>query len=395
MKRCKECGIEYEDNKTFCKECGSKLSVKSSVKYCEDCGIEYEVGKKFCKECGATLKNKDISGEETAEKEEVKNAEDTPTVKKKEKHTKLSEEEKDISVDKSKKGNSLIFIGLIVVVAIAAVLIYMFAFNSPKEKIEAFSQSILSDNGNSIKKINSYIYIEPNTGMKFVEVKGGKYIQGDTPGNFVIGKSPKSVNTFWIGMYEVTEKNWMDVLPDWRKNYNKDNYPIKNQTWDEIQLFISELNKLTGRNFRLPKEAEWEYAARSRGFKYDYPNGENDITCSEACFGGGNECIREDKYGPEPVGSYDPINLFHIYDMAGNVAELCDNDFTANGKVKVTRGGSYLSPKKECSVFWLGHIALSEMKTSPGYEVGFRLVLDEPNLRKEIPIESRREVIRR
>ncbi len=165
------------------------------------------------------------------------------------------------------------------------------------------------------------IWKEPVTGMEFVFVKGGRYEMGDTFGDGYDNEKPVHeicVDDFWMGRYEVTEGQWKKVMGKNPAKCTKgDNYPVESVSWDYVQEFIRELNKKAGKEmFRLPTEAEWEYAARSGGKKerfagcsdkdllYKYANYDND---------GGDECTA-------PVGSYLPNGL-GLYDMSGNVCE--------------------------------------------------------------------------
>lgn len=382
MKLCKICGIEYQEDKQFCKECGAKLEEVSPKKICKNCQIEYPSDKEFCKECGESLT---VSSVLDSSKKQIV-TEEKIISEAEEKDELLKESSNEI-----KNNYKKILISISGIAVIAIFVAYFVLFNKPEEKIELIPYTYIDPVTSETEQFSSYVYTEPITGMKFVEVTKGIFTQGDCPGSdpFRFGRYEKTLETFWIGMYEVTHSNWMDVLPDWSKNYFRDNYPITNMTWDEIHVFIKELNKLTGRKFRLPREAEWEYAARGEGKYFDYPNGRNDILCDEACFGrdetGSNECVDDkNRYKYETVGSYQAQKYLPIYDMAGNVAEICEDIYAADGEHKVIRGGSYLLSKKECSVFWRGSLAVKHMKTGPGKVVGFRLVLDEPNLRSQI-----------
>ena len=125
--------------------------------------------------------------------------------------------------------------------------------------------------------------------------------------------------------------------------------PVGNVSWDDCQLFIAKLNKMTGRKFRLPTEAEWEYAARggnkSRGTLYGGSSAYSDVAWYE-----GNSNKR-----PHPVGTK-KANELGLYDMNGNVLEFCQDwwgNYTESsqinpigpnsGPTRVVRGGSYIA----------------------------------------------------
>ena len=154
-------------------------------------------------------------------------------------------------------------------------------------------------------------------------------------------------------------------------NSNCDDCPIENISWKDAQDFITKLNILTGKNFRLPTELEWEYAASggpySKGYKY---SGSNDVN-SVAWY--------IDNYQNEPCGDKGTThkvglkksNELGIYDMSGNVWEWCDdiyrNEYFENGKQKhpgwpfkgtflffrrIIKGGSWGGTEKGCRVLY-------------------------------------------
>lgn len=118
-------------------------------------------------------------------------------------------------------------------------------------------------------------YIDPTSGFEFVLIRGGCYQMGDTLG--VGFKDEKPVHTvclqdFYISKYELTQEQWqrtMNKNPSFFKVCGG-NCPVEEVSWNEIQDYISILNKQTGKTYRLPTEAEWEYAARSGGKEYKY-----------------------------------------------------------------------------------------------------------------------------
>ena len=184
---------------------------------------------------------------------------------------------------------------------------------------------------------------------------------------------------FYIGQTEVTQKLWNAVMDDNKKNniYDDLDLPVKDVSWDECQQFITKLNQLTGKNFRLPTEAEWEYAAR--GGKTD-----------SYIYSGSDEL---DKIGwfaensggiPHPVQRKVP-NAWGLYDMSGNVWEWCNDWFgeysdgsyidptgPLTGSEHVKRGGGANSGAWNCRV-------TTRVSSTPQGEdhIGFRLVLPE------------------
>ena len=151
-------------------------------------------------------------------------------------------------------------------------------------------------------------------------------------------------NNYFIGKYEVTQALWKAIMGG--KTYGDDNVPVGYVSWKDCQKFISKLNTLTGKQFRLPTEAEWEYAAKggkkSRGYRYSGGNTLDDVAWSNSNCG-----------GRQVVGARKP-NELGIYDMSGNASEWCQDWYddyyhfhqtnpggAVSGKYRVMRGGSY------------------------------------------------------
>ena len=198
-------------------------------------------------------------------------------------------------------------------------------------------------------------WTEPITGMEFVWVPGGSFEMGDLfGGGDVDEKHIRTVRLdgFWLGKYEVTQGEWQKIMgnnPSYFKN--GDNYPVESVSWNDAQEFIKKLNsKHNGRyTFRLPSEAEWEYAARSGGRKENWAG-----TSSESSLG--SYAWYDDNSGGEthPVGQKQPNGL-RLYDMSGNVWEWCEDVYVSDyskvdtdnpiykgsGSDRVVRGGSW------------------------------------------------------
>ena len=148
---------------------------------------------------------------------------------------------------------------------------------------------------------------------------------------------------FYMGKYEVTQEQWESVMGNNPSSRTKGaKLPVTNVSWEDCQEFIKKLNEKTSGGYRLPTEAEWEYACRA-GTTTAYSYGDN-LTKSDANIDG--DSIKA-------VGSYRP-NAFGLYDMHGNVWEWCndwygslqDGEVTdprgaAKGEYRVLRGGSF------------------------------------------------------
>ena len=206
---------------------------------------------------------------------------------------------------------------------------------------------------------------------------GATYEQGDGVWDNEKPVHRVTLSDYYIGKCEVTQELWEAVMgsnPSFSKGAQ---YPVEQVSWNDCQEFISRLNSLTGRTFRLPTEAEWEYAARggnkSRHFKY---SGSDNI---------GNVAWYWDNsgYGTHAVGTKSP-NELGIYDMSGNVWEWCSDwygDYSAgaqtnpqgpsSGSARVLRGGSWGSSARSCRVS-------NRYYLDPDYSdinIGLRLVL--------------------
>ena len=186
-------------------------------------------------------------------------------------------------------------------------------------------------------------------------------------------------NDYYMGKYEVTQALWQAVMGNNPSNFKGDNLPVEQVSWDDCQEFISKLNLITGKTFRLPTEAEWEYAARggnkSRGYQYSGSNNLSDVAWYK------------DNSGEKThaVGTKQP-NELGIYDMSGNVLEWCQDWFgkyssssqvnptgANRGSGRLFRGGHWIDIAWGCRSSFRFHFA-------PGYRfdiLGLRLVLSE------------------
>jgi formylglycine-generating enzyme required for sulfatase activity len=225
--------------------------------------------------------------------------------------------------------------------------------------------------------------------VDMVKVEGGSFIMGcnrseqgaDCLLNFSENESPKrmvTLSSFYMGVYEVTQDQWMAVM-----GYNPSNFkdcgncPVEKVSWNEVHKFITKLNEITGLNYRLPTEAEWEYAARG---------GANSVFTT---YSGSNEIRQVAWYGLNSgrkthiVGQLKP-NKLGIYDMSGNVSEWCSDWFgqypfnpetdpqgPLTGDARINRGCAWSDDyTKACRITYRGY----GPQNLHDYSVGFRLV---------------------
>ncbi len=151
------------------------------------------------------------------------------------------------------------------------------------------------------------------------------------------------INSFKMGKYEVTQALWQAVMGNNPSAFKGANRPVEQVSWDDIQRFLKNLNRISGKHFRLPTESEWEYAARA-GSTTKYSWG-NDISCDKASYDGGksSSCYYrlENHYrGTQSVGSYAP-NSYGLYDMHGNVWEWVQDRYHSSYKGAPNDGSAW------------------------------------------------------
>lgn len=199
---------------------------------------------------------------------------------------------------------------------------------------------------------------DPVTGMDFVLIKGGCYQMGDEDGDREERPVHEvCVDDFYLGVFEVTQGQWKAINGrNPSSNKNGDLYPVEDLSWNDVQDFIKELNQKSGRYFRLPTEAEWEYAAREGGRKEKW-SGTNSESEIDAYAWYDNNSGRN----THPVGQKRP-NALGLYDMTGNVWEWAGDWYDRSyyeesprsnpggpgrGSDRVFRGGSYKDRAKD------------------------------------------------
>ena len=183
------------------------------------------------------------------------------------------------------------------------------------------------------------VWTEPNTGMKLHRIPGGSFRMGSPSSEEgrEDDEQPHTVRVgeFWLGETEVTQAQWKAIMnnnPSWFKG---DDLPVEQVSWFSVRVFIKRLNARTGERFRLPTEAEWEYAARAGTQTASYWGdqiGSNNANCD----GCGS---RWDGDETAPVGSFSP-NTFGLFDMLGNVYEWTCSQYKK----------SYDGSEQKCSV---------------------------------------------
>lgn len=265
-----------------------------------------------------------------------------------------------------------------------------------QKRIKAIGELIefsnCTDEIRSLVKGNDYSHLsklqvealnEILTNMRFVQ--GGKFQMGSREemanSRKEVPQHSVEVNDFFIGKFEVSRYEWFAIKGISLTNPSSDSLdiPISNVSWEDVRLWIEELNTISGLCFSLPHEEEWEYAARGGIYRHDYVYaGSNNI--AEVAWS-----LLDSLEAPHPrwrdgmkLDLRKENNTLGLYDMSGNVAEMCCNEFyyydgSRNflGKDKVIRGGGYDSSIERCSVTYRD-LFQATMKNPA---VGFRVIL--------------------
>ncbi len=204
-------------------------------------------------------------------------------------------------------------------------------------------------------------FTDPLTGMEFVLVKGGCYDMGDTFGDGYSDEAPVHrvcVKDFYIAKYVVTQDQWRKVMENNPSSFAGcgGNCPVEKVSWNDAQRYLYALNQRSGKSYRLPTKAEWEYAARSGGRKEKWAGTSNESELSEYAWYAANAVKQT-----HPVGRKRPNGL-GLYDMTGNVwqwvADWYDGGYYKNSPQddpkgsasdihRVLRGGSWSSGPKD------------------------------------------------
>jgi formylglycine-generating enzyme required for sulfatase activity len=217
-----------------------------------------------------------------------------------------------------------------------------------------------------------------------IDIPGGTFEMGCSLGDSEcndseIPRHPITISAFKMSTYEITQGQWEAVMglnPSAFPGCG-DDCPVESVSWNAVQVFIDELNSLTSKNYRLPTEAEWEYAARAG-------------TTTKWYCGDDGSCLDDiawyqDNSGDQThlVGQKDP-NAWGLYDMSGNVWEWCsdwyDEDYYSSspdtdpqgpdsGSKRVIRGGSWMGPAMWCRSSVRGSLPPLDSYTYTGFRL--------------------------
>lgn len=249
---------------------------------------------------------------------------------------------------------------------------------------------------------NTRLALEPKNDpviFDMVFVEGGSFRMGSNDGD----KDEKPMhtvilNSFYIGKYEVTQKQWSSVMEN-NPSFFKycDNCPVEQVSWHDVKEFIRKLNQITANTYRLPTEAEWEYASKggnkSNGYLYSGSNNVDDVAWHKRNSDSITHPVRQKQ-----------SNELGLFDMSGNVREWCSDwygsdyyshSLTKNplgpscGSSRLLRGGGWNDPARRCrNTYRCGddpgyrYSDKQESNDVPGYKflvsryLGLRLVRD-------------------
>ena len=240
-------------------------------------------------------------------------------------------------------------------------------------------------NGGGESEDSNQTFTVNGVSFDMIAVEGGTFTMGATAEQASDAYSDEkpthqvTLSSYYIGKTEVTQELWQAVMGSNPSGFSGANLPVEKVSWEDCQIFIAILNELTGKYFRLPTEAEWEYAARggskSQGYKYSGSNTVDDVAWYPS-----NSSSKT-----HPVATKAP-NELGIYDMSGNVLEWCSDWYSssyyssssqynptgpASGSRRVYRGGSWGSSARLCRISYRDYNGPSYRF----YNLGLRLAL--------------------
>ena len=226
-------------------------------------------------------------------------------------------------------------------------------------------------------------FTEPITGIKFVLVRGSCYPMGTDQEQVFEGPMHEvCVDNFYLSKYEVTQRQWLNLMGRTQSNFyfQGKSRPVEWVNWGEAQDFIRTLNRRSERTFRLPTEAEWEYAARSGGQDEKYAGTNDQESLEDFAW------YRVNSNGQTRFIGMKKPNSLGLHDMSGNVREWCSDWYGEdyynisprenpqgpdNGEYRVIRGGAWGLPKGLARTTYRDAAKPNQRRN----DIGFRLAL--------------------
>ncbi len=247
--------------------------------------------------------------------------------------------------------------------------------------------------GSELEPIETQVeeYTVGDVTFYMIPVEGGTFSMGATPEQGSDASSREkpvhqvTVSSYYLGETEVTQALWQAVMGDFPSYFTGMQLPVEQVSWVDCQAFIAALNAMTGQQFRLPTEAEWEFAARGGNMSMGYKYSGSDNLASVAWYSYNDswDVRGTGYYGTHPVATRNPNELM-LYDMSGNVHEWCQDwygvyDSAAQidpvgpntGSTRVYRGGSWYFDEWFCRVSFRNSVSPSYTS----YGIGLRLAM--------------------
>lgn len=230
---------------------------------------------------------------------------------------------------------------------------------------------------------NLKIELSDKISIDLIYVEGGSFLMGDDSSKYDNEKPAHKVvlNSLYVGKYQVTQNLWKAIMGQNPSALKGERRPVESISWNDTKRFIRKLNSITGRVFRLPTEAEWEYAARGGIYSQGYS------------YAGSDKLEQVGWYAKNSNDELHEVGLklrneLGIYDLSGNLWEWCEDDYYHNyngipedgsafmgsrdrGWYRIIRGGSYLNAPAYCR-------PSTRSKSTPenrSRDIGFRLAL--------------------
>jgi formylglycine-generating enzyme required for sulfatase activity len=414
--------------------------MNNTPRFCENCGAPLTQGVNFCEECGHPVetqpvqlgeelqtfdekdeerqrkergiqniqedvplrrlrkqREKDAQVQRAKEEQELQRMKEVTQRQEKESQRKAKEiEEQGLRLEKEEKssGGRKWFIGVIIIFVVLALgwygtqdsnspatpqktTPYMTTTPVTSAKATPPAAAVVTSSSDQKTIINSI-------GMDFVLIPAGEFNMGSPssdPQGFDSERPVHRVkisNAFYMGKYEVTQKQWRDVMGTSPSNFKGDNLPVESVSWNDVQDFTKKLNEKEGGNkYRLPSEAEWEYAARA-GTTTHYSFGDEESELGDYAW-----YMENSEEKTHDVGQKKP-NPWGLYDMHGNVDEwvqdvwhdsyngapIDGSAWEGSGSYRVNRGGYRINNARYC------RSAIRDYRV-PGNslsDIGFRLL---------------------
>lgn len=211
--------------------------------------------------------------------------------------------------------------------------------------------------------------------IQMVKVEGGTFNMGSNVSSWHRPIHSVSLSSFEIGKYEVTQAQWTAVMGNNPSYFKGDNLPVEQVSWNDAQIFITKLNEQTGLNYRLPTEAEWDFAASggnlSKGYRFSGSNDVLDVSWHDK-----NSDNKTHNVGEKQA------NELGIYDMSGNIYEFCsdfwghyESDPVLNpqgpltGGAYVARGGAWKTYDYDSLIDIRGYVSPNEKRNYKGFRL--------------------------